>query len=62
MCGLSIFVPFNFFKFHRILRIESADLALIYNAFILLITLEHVVEVYFVIGLIILNPHFFPSS
>ena len=59
MCDLSVFVPFRFFKFHRILRIEWADPALVYSIFILLITLEHMAEVYFVIGLIFLHAPFF---
>ena len=47
MCGLSVFVPFSFFKFHKILSIQSADIILAYSTFILSITLEHLVEVYF---------------
>ena len=47
MCGLSVFVPFSFFKFHKILSIQSADIILAYSTFILSITLEHLIEVYF---------------
>lgn len=40
------FCTISLFKFHKILRIQSADIALAYSTFILSITLEYLIEIY----------------